>query len=212
MCSELIVGGLTPMTTIDFPGRLAAVVYCQGCPWRCRYCHNAELVRDRADETLPWQDVMAFLQRRRGLLDGVVFSGGEPTAQGVLTDTLHDVAALGFEIGLHTNGAYPGRLERLLPHLAWVGLDIKALPEHYQAITGVADSGQPAWQSLTLLQRSDVAFDVRVTVHDRLLNEIQLGALETRLKQQGVDRLSVQVCRTEEMLDPNLGYNSYRAA
>jgi pyruvate formate lyase activating enzyme len=212
MGKDLTIGGLTPLTTIDFPGRLAAVVYCQGCPWRCRYCHNAELVEDRSQSTLPWSDVIVFLQRRRGLLDGVVFSGGEPTAQGALPNALREVAALGFAIGLHTNGAYPARLERILPDLAWVGLDIKALPEHYPAITGVADSGEPAWQSLALLQRSDVAFDVRVTVHDRLLPETQLAALTTRLKQQGIERPSIQVCRTDEMLDPSLGHNSYRAA
>ena len=91
----LRLGGLTPLTTIDFPGRLAAVLYCQGCPWRCTYCHNTELLDAATPPALPWPDALAFLHRRRGLLDGVVFSGGEPTLQAALVDAL----ATDYEIG-----------------------------------------------------------------------------------------------------------------
>lgn len=117
----LRLGGLTPLTTIDFPGRLAAVLYCQGCPWRCTYCHNTELLDAATPPALPWPDALAFLHRRRGLLDGVVFSGGEPTLQTALADALAAVRALGMQTALHTAGMYPQRLAALLPQLDWVG-------------------------------------------------------------------------------------------
>ena len=106
----LRLGGLTPLTTIDFPGRLAAVLYCQGCSWRCTYCHNTELLDAATPPALPWPDALAFLHRRRGLLDGVVFSGGEPTLQAALADALAAVRALGMQTALHTAGMYPQRL------------------------------------------------------------------------------------------------------
>ena len=79
MNNPLRIGGITPLTSIDFPGRLAAVLYGQGCPWRCGYCHNPELLDATTPAAVPWPEVLAFLKSRQGLLDGVVFSGGEPT-------------------------------------------------------------------------------------------------------------------------------------
>jgi pyruvate-formate lyase-activating enzyme len=79
MSADLRIAGLTPLTSIDFPGRLAAVVFLQGCPWRCGYCHNAGLQPAVTPGAMHWREVEAFLERRRGLLDGLVFSGGEPT-------------------------------------------------------------------------------------------------------------------------------------
>ena len=92
----LRIGGITPLTTIDFPGRLAAVLYCQGCPWRCSYCHNPELLDATTPAEMDWPQALAFLRKRQGLLDGVVFSGGEPTLQAGLPQALEQVRALGF--------------------------------------------------------------------------------------------------------------------
>ena len=202
--ATLRVGGLTPLTTIDYPGQLAAVIYCQGCPWRCRYCHNGHLLENDAPETINWSESLAFLKRRLGLLDAVVFSGGEPTAQSALHTALNDIRKLGFLAGLHSSGAYPSRLERVLPLLDWVGLDIKALPEDYPALTGVKGSGENAWQSLSLLQNAGVPFDVRITIHDALLPPERLERLLDRLRDAGVSFPVLQSCRSEHMLDPAL--------
>ncbi|MDE2090165.1 MAG: radical SAM protein, partial [Gammaproteobacteria bacterium] len=87
----LRVGGLTPLTTVDFPGCLAAVVFCQGCPGRCGYCHNPHLLPATSSTAArPWAQVRDFLERRRGLLDGVVYSGGEPTAQTGIVAAVHE--------------------------------------------------------------------------------------------------------------------------
>jgi len=108
------VAGLVKMSTTDWPGKLAAVVFLQGCPWRCVYCHNEAILDPRAPGTMEWSEVMAFLRKRRGLLDGVVFSGGEPLIDAALPDAVRAVREMGFAIGLHTGGAWPKRLAALL--------------------------------------------------------------------------------------------------
>ena len=92
----LRVGGLVPFTTTDYPGKLAAVVFAQGCPWRCGYCHNPHLLAPRGGAELAWDGVLDWLDRRQGLLDAVVFSGGEATAQAALAGAVHAVRAKGF--------------------------------------------------------------------------------------------------------------------
>ena len=198
----LRVGGLTPLTTIDYPGELAAVVYCQGCPWRCAYCHNGHLIPARAEASIPWDQVLCFLAARRGLLDAVVFSGGEPTLQSGLGRAMEDIRSLGFKVGLHTAGPYPERLGRLLHRVDWVGLDIKGLPETYPEVTGVADSGERAWASLRLLLASGVAYEVRTTPMPGRQGAADLEVLSSRLAEAGVRRHRIQTCRTSQVFDP----------
>lgn len=193
----LSIGGLTPLTTIDFPGRLAAVVFCQGCPWRCGYCHNTELLDAGAPTAHTWAGVERLLYARRGLLDGVVFSGGEPTLQAALPDALARVRALGFATGLHTAGMYPERLAALLPLLDWVGLDIKAPLHRYDAITRTPGSGARAWESLRHVLVSGVAYECRTTWNTGLYGEDDLQALAGALAAEGVRHWALQEYRME---------------
>jgi pyruvate formate lyase activating enzyme len=153
----LRVGGVTGLSASDYPGKLAAVVFCQGCAWRCTYCHNPELLDFSGKPLLPWPEVLAFLEKRRGLLDAVVFSGGEPTLQRSLPQAMRQVKAMGYLIGLHTAGIVPRMLERVLPFLDWVGMDLKADFARHEAITGAAGSGRRAMESMAILSRSRVA-------------------------------------------------------
>lgn len=198
--NSLTVGGLTRLTTIDFPGRLSAVVFCQGCPWRCAYCHNPELRPGRSQAGLQWDVVMAFLQRRQGLLDGVVFSGGEPTLQKGLLDAVLDVKEMGFQVGLHTAGPYPLRLAQVLPSVDWVGMDIKAPFDQYPKITGVAASGRKALASTRLILDSGVSHEFRTTVDGCLLEGDKLVSLASSLTALGVRRYALQ-----EQRSPGLG-------
>jgi pyruvate formate lyase activating enzyme len=193
----LRVGGFTPLSLSDWPGQLAAVVFCQGCLWRCGYCHNPHLIPPRAAASLEWRDVLAFLERRRGLLDAVVFSGGEPLLQAGIGRALAAVKALGFKLGLHTAGAYPRRLAALLPSLDWVAMDIKAPFASYAATTGVAGSGAPALESARLILASGVAYEFRTTVHPDLLPAVQLAALAGSLAQLGVRHYALQEFRPQ---------------
>jgi len=190
--AELVVGGLAPFTTIDFPGRLAAVVFCQGCPWRCGYCHNPHLHSPQGGER-PWGEVLGWLETRRGLLDGVVFSGGEPLLQRGLGSALQAVRALGFETALHTAGIYPERLAAALPLLDWVGFDIKGPFEDYRRITGA--TGDAARDALARLLAAGVDHEIRCTVDSGLLDADALARMARQLAALGVSRLVLQACR-----------------
>ncbi|EAT14711.1 anaerobic ribonucleoside-triphosphate reductase activating protein [Desulfuromonas acetoxidans] len=195
MSSALQVGGLTRCTTIDFPGELAAVVYCQGCPWHCHYCHNAALIPEQGQQQLDWQQVVAFIQQRRGLLDGIVFSGGEPTAQTALIDAMHTVKELGMKVALHTNGAYSDRLRALLPLCDWVGMDLKAPFDDYETITKCPASGEQARQSAELLRASGVAHQFRTTVDPWLREEGRLEQMQALVESWG-ETLVLQTMRS----------------
>lgn len=199
--SRLEVGGLTPLTSTDFPGCLAAVVFCQGCPWRCGYCHNPHLIPRPGPDTLEragqldWSGVMGFLHRRQGLLDAVVFSGGEPTLQEELQSAICEVRDLGFKIGLHTGGTYPSRLAAVLPLLSWVGMDIKAAFADYDNVTGTPKSGEKAWASAQLLLDSGIPCEFRTTVHPLFHTQKSLLRLAQELRDLGARHYVLQEFR-----------------
>lgn len=178
------ISGLTPFTTIDYPGRISCVLYSPGCPWRCRYCQNAHLhsFNPQPDTQIPMDTVFDFLRSRQGLLEAVVFSGGEPTAYCDLPAIAKHVRDLGFKTGLHTAGPYPERLELALPFFDWVGFDIKApFDDRYERVTGVKDSFRPAYQSLLVLLASGKPHQFRTTVHPKLLSPEDLENLDSFL-------------------------------
>jgi pyruvate formate lyase activating enzyme len=153
----LRVGGLTRLSASDYPDKLAAVVYCQGCAWRCTYCHNPHLLPRKKQAELSWDEVEGFLLKRRGLLDAVVFSGGEPTLQVQLKPAIETVKRMGYLVGLHTAGIVPAHLKRVLPLLDWVALDLKAPFERHEEVTQVAGSARRARESMELILASGVA-------------------------------------------------------
>lgn len=198
--AELRVGGLARLSSCDRPGQLVATIFCQGCPWNCAYCHNPHLLAARSDRQIPWPEVVRFLERRRGLLDGVVFSGGEPTAQAALPDAVREARALGFKIGLHTGGPFPDRLAALLPLLDWVGFDVKAPFGEYEIVTGVAGSGDKARASLRRLLDSGVRYETRTTVDLRLLDTQALERLRADLSSLGAVPHRTQLMRGGRMI------------
>lgn len=199
------VGGFTPFTATDYPGKLAAVVFVQGCPWRCGYCHNPHLQERTATSPMEWADVVARLKRRVGLIDAVVFSGGEPTMDPGLEDAMRDVRTLGFAVGLHTAGMYPQRLAALLPLVDWVGMDIKATPGGYDSVTGMAASSAPAFASAEVVIAQGVAHEFRTTVHPELHAPADILALATQLSTMGVRNYALQVFRATGCPDTALG-------
>jgi pyruvate formate lyase activating enzyme len=191
----LRVGGFEPFTMTDYPDSLAAVIFCQGCPWRCGYCHNPHLIAARGDDEREFGRILTWLASRRGLLDAVVFSGGEPTAQPELPAALDAVRKLGFRVGLHTSGAYPRRLAQVLPKLDWVGVDVKASVAHYATVTGVPGTGSCAFESLDLLRNAGIAYEVRTTVHPLLTPPDAMERLARELAVCGVVRWALQPFR-----------------
>jgi len=143
-----------------------------------------------------WRDVLAFLESRRGLLDAVVFSGGEPTLQPALLDAVRSVRNLGFRIGLHTAGMTTEQFASLLPLMDWVGFDVKASFSAYSRITGVERSGEIALASLRLLLASGIAYEVRTTLHPALLTLADIAVLRDELLSLGVTHYAVQHFRS----------------
>ena len=200
----LRVGGFVPFASTDYPGALAAVVFCQGCPWRCRYCHNPHLVPARGRGERDFGGILDWLDGRRGLLDAVVFSGGEPTAQAALADAIAAVRARGFKVGVHTAGAYPRRLAGLLPGIDWVGIDVKAPIAGYESVTGAARSGVAAWTSLDRVLAAGVCHEVRTTVHPVLTPAAAMESLARELAARGVARWVLQPFRPTGCADASL--------
>jgi pyruvate formate lyase activating enzyme len=190
--APLRVGGIVRFSTTDWPGRLAAVLFLQGCPWHCGYCHNPHLLPMRSDNELDWSEALAWLGTRRGLLDGVVFSGGEPTAQAGLRAAIGAVRAHGFAIGLHTGGAYPRRLAEVVADVDWIGFDVKAPIDDYARVTGIAGSGIAAFASLDIVIRAGASVEVRTTVHPDLTPAASLRALARELAERGIARWVLQ--------------------
>ncbi len=202
--NDLVIGGFTPLTTIDYPGQLSAVIFLQGCPWRCGYCQNTELLPRKTGNAIAWKSVIEKLEKRRGLLDAVVFSGGEPTLQPALLPALQEIRDMGFKTGLHSAGMYPARLKKILPLIDWIGFDIKAAKQDYEIITGVKNSGEKAWESARLVIQSGIDYEFRTTVHPHILNSERLTALARELSALGARKYVIQKCNTSHCLDAEL--------
>lgn len=197
--SKIVVGGVEKFSAVDFPGVLTAVVFMQGCPWMCPFCHNASIRSILKENDFSWDLFVDFLKSRVGKLDAVTFSGGEPLVQDGLYGAIKQVKDLGFKIGLHTGGYRPEHLAKVLPLVDWVGLDIKAPfdVDHYQKITGV-DHLKRVEQSLSLLLESNVAFECRTTCDPRFLNSQDLLCIAKSLKEKGVKKYFLQKYRPIE--------------
>lgn len=204
MLDELRVGGLTPLTTIDYPEHLSCVIYCQGCAWQCRYCHNPELIPVQAEQGIDSTKLKKFLLKRQGLLDAVVFSGGEPLLQNGLLSAMQSVKSMGFKVGLHTGGSSLPRFKQALEFTDWVGFDVKDLPQYADALIQVKGAGNANWSSLKALLASGVAYQCRTTVHWDLISPERVLQLAQRLSQTGVTNYNLQIARTRNTLDPSL--------
>ena len=160
--------GLQKLSMVDYPGMLAATVFTGGCNLRCPFCHNALLVtRLQKSPVLNTDDVLAFLASRRGFLDGVVLSGGEPLMQPDSVDFLTQVRELGFLIKVDTNGCYPHVLREILDkQLAdYVAMDIKNSPDKYAQTVGIPNFPlDNVNRSIALLQSSGIDYEFRTTV------------------------------------------------
>ena len=196
------VGGVETFSTVDFPEKISAVVFMQGCPWRCPFCHNAFLQDTTADSGFIWEKFIDFLKTRYKVLDGVVFSGGEPLVQDGLETAIKEVKSLGFAIGLHTGGYRPQHLQKILPLLDWVGFDIKAPLdiEHYTQAIGIQATSQlpKIKESLDIMLNSGVDFECRTTCDPRILSIDDIKNIGDSLSSLGVKKYFLQKYRPIE--------------
>lgn len=189
------VAGLVPFTSIDFPGYLAAVIFFQGCPLRCPFCHNPNL-QPLTESTQDWATTLDFLKTRRKRLDGIVLSGGEPLIQPDIKDMLQQVKELGFKTAVHTSGIYPERLKEILPLLDWVGLDIKGPWGKYDTLSGRPNIEKQVQKSLRILIKSGLNFECRTTCDPKNLIPEDTLQIAKDLKALGVKTYALQKYHT----------------
>ena len=161
------IQGLQKMTLLDYPGRVACTVFLGGCDLRCPFCHNSGLVLGPMPAELDDQELLAFLKKRQGLLDGVCVTGGEPLLRPDLPELLARIKELGYPVKLDTNGSHPERLRSLVRQglVDYVAMDIKNSPERYGETVGVpALDLTPFQESVAFLLQGDVDYEFRTTV------------------------------------------------
>ena len=168
------IAGLQKMTLLDYPGKVACTVFLPGCNFRCPFCHNFELLGDHTPTLMDDNALLSFLQKRKGLLDGVCITGGEPTLQPALADLLGQIKALGYNIKLDTNGYRPQVLRQVVQAglVDYVAMDIKNGPSAYPATAGLsAVSISNIEESILFLCSGVVAHEFRTTVVEPLHTE-----------------------------------------
>lgn len=175
------IAGLQKNTLLDYPGKIACTVFLAGCNLRCPFCHNPSLVLpSRAEPPAMGEDaLLAFLKKRRGLLEGVCITGGEPTLHRDLPQLIGKITALGYPVKLDTNGTNPKMLGQLLEAglLCYVAMDIKNAPEAYANTCGGADVLESVEESVKILRNSGIPYEFRTTVVKPLHSEETMKAL-----------------------------------
>lgn len=190
--------GLQKMTLLDFPGKVACTVFLGGCNFRCPFCHNSELLAGDLEPFMTQDALLAFLQKRKGILDGVCVTGGEPTLQRDLPDLLRSIKAMGYPVKLDTNGYRPDVLQALVSEglVDYVAMDVKNSPDRYSLTTGIeADLGRIE-ESIRFLLEDHVDYELRTTVVLPLHDEASIRDMGKWLKNLGggskVKRLFLQ--------------------
>ena len=194
----MIIGGLQKTSLLDFPEKIAAIVFTMGCNFRCGYCHNPELINGEAKI----EEVFEFLKTRQGKLDGVVITGGEPCLQKDLPEFIKQVKELGFAVKLDTNGSFPEMLEKVLPDLDYVAMDIKAPLEKYSQIVNVDVDTSKIMKSIEILKNCGVDYEFRTTVVKSQLSFEDFEKIGQLI--QGAPRYYLQKFVASKILDKGL--------
>lgn len=194
----MIIGGLQKTSLLDFPEKIAAIVFTMGCNFRCGYCHNPELINGEAKI----EEVFEFLKTRQGKLDGVVITGGEPCLQKDLPEFIKQVKELGFAVKLDTNGSFPEMLEKVLPDLDYVAMDIKAPLEKYSQIVNVDVDTSKILKSIEVLKNGGVDYEFRTTVVKSQLSFEDFEKIGQLI--QGAPRYYLQRFEASKILDKSL--------
>ncbi len=196
------IGGFQKFSLLDYPGQLAAIVFTQGCNFRCPYCHNPELVDPaRYAKPLATGRVLEFLRRRRGKLGSVVVTGGEPTLQPDLPRFILQLKTMGFLVKVDTNGSSPDMLESLCrEHLVdYWAMDVKAPPDLYHLVTRSDLPVADILSSMEILRQSGKEYEFRTTFFERLFDWRDISRVQDLLKPG--DRFYLQECRYDNTLE-----------
>lgn len=187
------IGGLQKVSLIDYPGKISAIIFTQGCNFRCPYCHNPELVDQKLYQPcLPEKDILEFLRTRQGKLDAVTITGGEPTLQDDLIPFIQKIHKIGFAVKLDSNGSRPDVLARLIRDrlLDYVAMDVKAPAEKYQNVVKAPVAIDAIRESILHILKSKIPYEFRTTVVPSLLTSKDLLAIAQEIT--GAKRFALQ--------------------
>ena len=215
----MIIGGFQRFSLIDYPDKVCAIVFTQGCNFRCPYCHNPELVCLRRDKSASGgfkeEEIFSFLERRKGKLDAVTITGGEPLLQSDLDDFLSAVKALGYLVKLDTNGSFPSKLEKIVrsKSVDYIAMDIKASLDKYEYVIKRKIEKTKILDSVKLIMDSGLDYEFRTTVVrslfekddfykiGKLIKNARLYVLQRFVSSKVLDEkfLDMQSCSDEEL-------------
>jgi len=184
----MVLGGLQKLTLLDFPGHVACTVFTLGCNFRCPFCHNTPLVLTADTPVYDTEEFFRFLEKRRGLIDGVAVTGGEPLLQKDIGEFLARIKAMGYAVKLDTNGALPGVLKDLVARrlVDYVAMDVKNSPGQYPATAGAEHLDlKRIEQSIRFLLEGQVDYELRTTVVEPLHDEDSVAAMGRWLAELG---------------------------
>lgn len=201
----MILGGYQKLTLIDYPGKVAATVFTVGCSFRCPFCHNPELVDLRlAHDEKSEKEFFEFLKKRKGKLEGVCITGGEPTIQPDIIDFIKKIKKLGFSVKLDTNGTRPDVLKKIIDGklVDYIAMDIKHAPEKYEAATGAKADLERVKLSVEMIMRSAIPYEFRTTVVPGIHEEEDFEKIAEWIK--GAREYWLQEYRENKILDPQL--------
>lgn len=169
--SVVKIGGFQKSSLIDYPEKISAIIFTQGCNFRCPYCHNPELIGNK-DSLIPVDEILEFLNGRVGKLDGVVITGGEPTLHKDLPDFIKQIKQLNFCVKLDTNGTNPKMLQNLINDnlIDYVAMDVKAPLSKYSEVMGTSIDTEKIQKSISILKTSNIDYEFRTTVVKSQLN------------------------------------------
>ena len=190
----MLIGGLLKFSMIDYPGKIAAIVFTQGCNLRCKYCHNPELIApvNNNGTLLKEEDVLDFFEKRKGALEGIVITGGEPTLQTDLAVFAAKLKAMGFLVKLDTNGTNPQVVKDLIDKklVDFIAMDIKATFEKYEAVCGVPVASKTILQTMQYIEESGLPYQYRTTYYKVILNDQDIE----KIKQLAPQNFRLQEC------------------
>lgn len=200
------IGGFQKLTLIDYPGKIATTVFTIGCSFKCPFCHNPELVIK--SEFLPWvgveEEFFAHLEKRKGKLDGVCITGGEPTIQPDIIEFIKKIKDMGYLVKLDTNGTNPDILKKLydLKLLDFVATDIKNAPDRYNDTVGLKSNMENVKKSVAMIMNSGVPYEFRTTVVPGIHTEEDFDAIVDWI--DGADAYYLQEYRSGKTIDKNM--------
>lgn len=203
----MLISAVNKLTLVDYPGKLAAILFTAGCNMRCGYCHNADFVLPEKieklkDHFIPFEAVKTFLESRKGLLDGVVFCGGEPTIQPDLLEKMAEVKSMGFLVKLDTNGLRPEIIKEALEKkiVDYFAMDLKSSLEKYSELVGTPVNPEKIKTSIQFIMNSGIDYEFRSTIFPAHHDGETLKSMGKLI--EGAKLWALQNFRNQKVLDP----------